>query len=180
MSAATESYRAARDLLLELREDPDEAHRRFEWPDVGERFNWAVDWFDAVARGNDRPALVIVEEDGSRASYTFDEMATRSDRVAAWLAAQGVARGDSVLLMLGNQVELWECMLGVMKLGPVIVPPPSAVGPSDLADRITRADARFVICNPADWGKFSDVPGDYRRISVAANPALEGWLDLRD
>ena len=71
MNAATESYRAARDLLLDLREDPDRAHAEFTWPDVGGPFNWAVDWFDAIARGNDRPALVIVEEDGSATERTL-------------------------------------------------------------------------------------------------------------
>jgi acetyl-CoA synthetase len=176
---ATARLREARDLLLRLREDHEAARDQFTWPDVGERFNWAVDWFDAFARGNDRPALVIAEEDGSRASYTFDEMATRSDRLAAWLADQGVAPGDSVLLMLGNQVELWETMLAVMKLGAVIMPTTSAVGPSDLADRITRGNARYVVCNPADRGKFAEVPGAYRRICVGGEPA-DGWLDLRD
>ena len=62
---ATESYRASRDQLLALRGQHDRAVAEFRWPDVGERFNWAVDWFDAIARDNDRPALVIVEEDGS-------------------------------------------------------------------------------------------------------------------
>jgi acetyl-CoA synthetase len=175
---ATERLREARDLLLRLRDDHAAAQDQFSWPDVGERFNWAVDWFDEVGRGNHRPALVIAEEDGSRASYTFDELVARSDRVAAWLAAQGVGRGDSVLLMLGNQVELWDCMLAVMKLGAVIMPTTSAVGPADLSDRITRGDARFAICNPADRAKFADVPGDYRRISVGGDPT-PGWLDLR-
>ena len=57
-SSSHQIYRAARDLLLELREDPDRAHAEFQWPDVGDRFNWAVDWFDEIARGNDKPALV--------------------------------------------------------------------------------------------------------------------------
>ena len=69
--SATDTYRTARDLLLDLREDPDRAHAEFSWPDVGERFNWAVDWFDAVARGNDKPALVIVEEDGTSTERTL-------------------------------------------------------------------------------------------------------------
>src|SRR5689334_23773894 len=47
-------------------------------------------------------------------SRSFDEMATASDRVAAWLAQQGVARGDAVIVMLGNQVELWEAMLAII------------------------------------------------------------------
>jgi acetyl-CoA synthetase len=157
----TESYRAARDLLLDLREDPDRARAEFTWPDVGDTFNWAVDWFDAVARGNDKPALVIVEEDGSATERSFDEMAVASDQVATWLAGHGVRRGDAVIVMLGNQVELWETMLAVMKLGAVIMPTTTAVGPTDLADRIERGGARFVVCNPVDAAKFDSVPGDY-------------------
>ena len=161
MSTSTDSYRTARDLLLKLREDPVRAHERFDWPDVGDTFNWAVDWFDAIARGNDQPALVIVEEDGSSVERSFDEMARCSDQVAAWLAGNGVARGDAVVVMLGNQVELWESMLAIMKLGAVIVPTTTAVGPADLSDRITRGRARFVLCNPVDTAKLTDVPGDY-------------------
>ncbi len=174
---ATEAYRSARDQLLALRGEPDRAVREFQWPDVGDRFNWAVDWFDAVARGNDRPALVIVEEDGGQTSRTFDEMARRSDQVAAWLAQQGVRKGDSVIVMLGNQVELWETMLAIMKLGAVIMPTTTAVGPSDLVDRIARGNARHVVCNPADAAKFDEVPGDYTRIAVGA---ADGWRDLHD
>src|SRR5688500_6115428 len=92
---ATAAYRAARDQLLALRGDHERAVREFAWPDLGDRFNWAVDWFDAYARGNHRPALVIVEEDGSRTELSFDEMSRRSDQVASWLARQGVAKGDS-------------------------------------------------------------------------------------
>src|SRR4051812_31744151 len=175
MSAATESYRAARDLLLELREDPDEAHRRFESPEVGERFNWAVDWFDAIARGNDRRALVIVEEDGTSLERSFDEMARRSDQVAAWLAQHGVTRGDAVIVMLGNQVELWESMLALMKLGAVIVPTTTAVGSADLADRISRGGARFVLCNPGDATKLDEVAGDY---TVLTSDALHDAYGL--
>jgi acetyl-CoA synthetase len=174
-TTATDTYRAARDLLLDLREDPDRAHAEFSWPDVGDRFNWAVDWFDAVARGNDKPALVIVEEDGTSTERTFDQMATASDRVAAWLAQKGVARGDAVIVMLGNQVELWETMLAIMKVGAVIMPTTTAVGPSDLADRIARGGARFVVCNPVDAAKFESVPGDY---TVLTTDDLHAAYDL--
>ena len=171
----TEAYRASRDQVLALRGRHEAAVAEFRWPELGERFNWAVDWFDAVARDSDRPALVLVEEDGSSTQRSFAEMSRASDRLAAWLAARGVRRGDPVLLMLGNQVELWESMLAVMKLGAVIMPTTTALGPADLVDRITRGGARHVVCNAADVGKFDEVPGDYTRISVG--PA-EGWADL--
>ncbi|XVX19948.1 AMP-binding protein [Actinomycetota bacterium] len=174
---ATERYREARDQLLSLRGRHDEANREFQWPDLGEQFNWAVDWFDAVGRGSERNALVIVEEDGSAAEYTYDQMVRRSDQVAAWLKSKGVAKGDRVILMLGNQVELWDCMLGVMKLGAIIMPTTTAVGPADLVDRIERGEARFVVVNPADTDKFEHVPGDYTRICVGG---VEGWGNLHD
>src|SRR5690242_10289450 len=168
----TTAYRAARDQLVALSGQHDRAVEEFRWPDVGERFSWAVDWFDAVARGNDRFALWIVEEDGSEAKVTYDEMATWSDQVAAWLSGLGVGKGDRVLLMLGNQVELWETMLAVAKLGAVIMPTTSALGPADLRDRVDRGGARVVVANAADAPKFEEVPGDYLRVVVGE---ADGW-----
>jgi acetyl-CoA synthetase len=63
-AAATAQVRAARDFLLNHREDYATAYRDYRSP-VLEEFNWALDWFDAIARdGGDRPALWIVEPDG--------------------------------------------------------------------------------------------------------------------
>ena len=59
---AIADYKAARDFLLASRGDYDTAYRDFRWPRL-DRFNWALDWFDAeLARGvlAHRPALKIV------------------------------------------------------------------------------------------------------------------------
>ncbi|MGB8381078.1 MAG: AMP-binding protein [Dermatophilaceae bacterium] len=172
----TEAYRASRDQLLSMREDHALAVEQFHWPDLGERFNWAVDWFDSVARDNDSPALVIVEEDGSEVQRTYQELSRASDRLAAWLADRGVRKGDPVVLMLGNQVELWESMLAIMKLGAVILPTTTAITAPDLVDRMVRAQASQVICGAGDVALFDAVPGDYTRISVGQ---AAGWDDLR-
>ena len=55
-SPATEAFRAARNQLMGWRGEHRAAVSGFRWPDVGDRFNWAVDWFDAIARGNTRDA----------------------------------------------------------------------------------------------------------------------------
>ncbi|OHV42625.1 AMP-binding protein [Pseudofrankia sp. BMG5.36] len=177
MTSVGDAFRTAREQLLSLRGSAGEAASTFSFPRLDGAFNWAHDWFDVVADGQARPALVIVEEDGSRSAVTFDEMRRRSNRLAAHLLGQGVGRGDRVLLMLGNQVELWESMLAVMKLGGVILPTTTALGSADLADRVARAHVSAVICNPADTAKFDQVPGAYLRFSVGA---AEGWRDLRD
>lgn len=176
MTTNTDLYRAARDHLVAVIGDYDEAVETFAWPQLTGTFNWACDWFDVIARDQanaDRPALWITEEDGSEQRVTFAEMADRSDRVATWLARLGVGKGDRLVLMLGNQTELWEAMLAIAKLGAVIMPTTGALGPADLADRITRGGAGYVIANTADTAKFDEVPGDYTRIVVGA--PVEGW-----
>ena len=170
--SATERYREARDLLISLRGRHEEALERFAWPDVGEQFNWGVDWFDAIARGNDEPALVVVAEDGSSEEISFDAMAARADRVGRWLLDLGVGRGDPVLLMLGNQVELWDVMLAVTKIGAVIVPTATAAGTADLADRVARSAARAVVTTPDQTAKFTDLGADLVRVSVGPGRRL--------
>ena len=169
------SFRASRDLLLRHRADYDAARAGFSWPELDE-FNWALDWFDAIAAEHPgRTALRIVTRDegaGTRVSYA--EMAARSDQVANWLRELGVRRGDQLLLMLGNIAPLWEVILAAMKLGAVIVPTSTLLGPVDLADRITRGQVRHVVTESAHVPKFREVPGDWTRIAV--EPTVGGAI----
>lgn len=96
-----EAFLKARDFLARHREDYEAACRGFQWPRL-ERFNWVLDYFDTYAEGNDRPALWIVEENGTEAKVSYREMARRSSQVASALRELGVRRGDGVLLMLDN------------------------------------------------------------------------------
>ncbi|GAA1554846.1 AMP-binding protein [Actinomadura kijaniata] len=166
-------FRAARDFLLEHREDYAGAREKFRWPEL-DAFNWAIDWFDRIAEGNDRPALWIVEEDGSEARYSFADLARRSNQVAGWLRGAGVRRGDRLVLMLGNQVELWETILAAMKLGAVLIPCTPLLGTSDLRDRIERGNAAHVVTGSGDTGKFDGIDGAFTRIAVGE--PVDGWL----
>ena len=170
-------FRAARDLLLRSREDPEGAYREFTWP-RSEVFNWALDHFDEVAaRVPDRTALWIVDEDGSEEKYTYRHMAERSSQVANWLHAQGVRAGDPVLVMLDSQVELWEITLAAVKLGAVVAPTATNLTEGDLVDRLERGRIAHVVCSPADTEKFEGLSGHWTRICVGY---MEGWLGYPD
>ena len=164
---------AARDFLFRHREDYTTAYRDFQWPKL-DRFNWALDYFDVMARENARPALWLVDEDAGETKLTFAQLSERSNRVANELRRLGVRRGDRVLLMLGNVVALWECMLAAMKLGAVIVPATMLLARNDLADRFARGRVRHVVASADVAAKFADLPGDYTRIAVGAD--VPGWL----
>ncbi|MGW1275376.1 AMP-binding protein [Streptomyces tsukubensis] len=175
--SATQEFRAARDFLLRHREDYRSAYDGFVWPRP-EHFNWALDWFDAIADGNDRTALHLVDEDGTETRLSFTELSQRSDRVANWLREQGVRAGHRVLVMLGNQVELWETALAAMKLRAVVVPATPLLGPVDLRDRVRRGRVSHVLVRSEDVPKFAEVSGDYTRIAVGE--PVGGWLPYDD
>ena len=170
MSEHTETFRAARDQLLELRCDYRRAMDEFVWPRF-EQFNFGLDWFDEIARDNDAPALWIVEEDGREGQWSYAELSRRSNQVANFLRSAGVKRGDHVMVMLGNQVELWETMLAGIKLGAVLMPTTTQLGPIDLTDRAQRGEAQFVVAGAADAAKFDEVDAPITRVIVDAAPA---------
>jgi acetyl-CoA synthetase len=175
MSDAFATFRAARDQLLSLRTDYDRAMTDYAAPRP-EHFNWALDWFDQVAATPEtggRPALWVIEEDGTQTRVTYAEMARRSSQVAMWLRSLGVARGDRVLLMLGNQVELWETMLAAIKLGAVVIPATTLLTADDLVDRIDRGSVRHVVVGSAHTARFAAVPGSYTRVAVGE--PVTGW-----
>jgi acetyl-CoA synthetase len=178
--ASLTAFRAARDLLLNHREDYDAARAEFGWPELGE-FNWALDWFDEIAAEHpDRIALRVVGDDGSDEAMSYGRLAARSSQVATWLRGLGVRRGDRVLLMLGNIVPLWEVMLAAMKLGAVIIPASTLLQPVDLEDRITRGDVRHVIAEVGQIAKFADVAGDWTRVVVPASLSGSRYYGVLD
>ena len=175
---ATAQLRAARDFLLEHRGDLQSTQEKFEWPRP-RTFNWGLEWFDVIALERpDQPALIIVEQDGRTTARTYAELSARSDVVAGWLQANGVDRGDRIVLMLGNQLELWEIILAAIKLGAVIIPASTLLTPADLADRVQRGGARFVIARDVDAQSFRRVPGTFIRIAVGR--PVEGWIEYDD
>ena len=168
---------AARDFLVRHRDDYAKACRDFAWPKL-DRFNWALDYFDVMARGNTQPALWLVDDEAAEIKLSFAQLSERSNRVANAFRRLGVARGDRILVMLGNVVPLWETMLAAMKLGAVIVPATTLLTRNDLADRFARGRVRHVIAGSDAAAKFADLPGDYTRIAVGK--AAPGWIAYED
>ena len=172
-----EAFVRARDLLLQNREDYQAAYRDFAWPQL-DRFNWALDYFDAYAQGNSRLALWVVDEGGSESRLTFAELLARSNQVANWLRKMGVRRGDRILVMLPNVVPIWEVTLAAMKLGAVVSPATTLLTRDDLQDRIDRGNMLHVIADLSGFSKFSAVGGNLTRVLVGGQS--EGWISYSE
>jgi acetyl-CoA synthetase len=170
---SAQPFLAARDLLINHRTDYDAARQAFRWPSMS-TFNWALDYIDVMAAGNTRRALVVVEEDGTEQVRTFQQISERSSRVASFFRSLGMKRGDRLLLMLGNEVALWETFLACMKLGVVVIPATTLLAPDDIRDRVERGEVAHVVAGADSTSKFADVAHSLSRI-VVGETTPSGW-----
>ncbi len=152
------SFLEARDFLLAHRTDYETAYRDFRWP-AFECFNWALDYFDSIAETNHGTALWIVDDRGRETRLSFAQLRERSNRVANYLRACGVKRGDRVLVMLGNEAPLWETLLAACKLGAVVTPAATLLGSEDIRDRLDRGGVRHAVVGTEHISKFTGFQG---------------------
>ncbi|MDI4238323.1 AMP-binding protein [Bradyrhizobium sp. Arg237L] len=175
------TFQEARAFLLQHRTDYETAVKSFRWPDPVP-FNWVLDWFDAELAQNpdsrDRAALWIVDAGSDRETkLSFATLSRRSNQVANFLRAQGLKRGDHLLLLLGNVVPLWETMLAAMKLDVVVIPATTLLTSDELRDRLDRGKARAVVATQDHVGKFAALGSEKLvRIVVGATSQQNGWL----
>jgi acetyl-CoA synthetase len=173
---STDSFKAARDLLLALRDNYEFARSGFQWPKL-KRFNWALEWFDAeLAKGESgrKPALKVLGD--SVETLTFAELSEASSRAANSLRNLGAKRGDRLLLMLGNTPPLWIATLAAMKLGLIIIPASTLLTGADIDDRISRGRARFVVAEASLAERF----GGHDIVCIAVRGSAPGWRDFSE
>ncbi|MEU8629989.1 AMP-binding protein [Streptomyces sp. NPDC048669] len=175
-TAAHGDFLRSRDLLLDLRDDHEAASALFRWPRP-EFFNWALEWFDVIARDNDRPALQLLQDGGAGETLSFAQLSAESDRTANWLLAAGVRRGDHVMVVLAQQRELWEVLLACLKIGAVVVPTYTSLTAAEAADRLRRGRIRHVICRD-DLTHL--ITGPVSGLRAAVPGSTEGWSSYRD
>ncbi|CAA9393355.1 MAG: Acetyl-CoA synthetase [uncultured Propionibacteriaceae bacterium] len=175
--------RAARDFLVQHRDEYEVAYQGFTWPDLP-LYNFATDWFDGLAEENPDGIALWVVDGAAEQKLTFAELSRRSVAVAHLLADCGLRRGDRLLVVLGNCVPLWEIMLGAIRLGAVLIPATPQLSAADVADRAVRGDAKLVVAGRGDAAKFDglDLPlgkiavDDAERGDTGGNTGGEDWV----
>jgi acetyl-CoA synthetase len=178
------TFAQARAFLLAHRTDYATAFAGFAWP-APSHFNWALDWFDGELAHSpescDRIAVWLVDAvTRVETKRSFSELSRSSNQVANFFRDLGLKRRDPILVLLGNDLSLWETMLAAMKLGAVIIPATTLLTADELRERLERSSARFVVASSDQAPKFSDTHhGDLIRVAAGGEPA-PGWRTLTE
>ena len=168
------AFAQARELLISRRDDYEAAYAEFEWPRPAE-FNWAYDWFDRLAEGNDAPALIVANAKGAPDALSFGEVSRGSRQAANFFTRLGVKRGDRVLLMLDNVPPLWESLLGLMRIGAAVVPTTTLMNAEGVAYRVDAAGVSHVVAGADCLEQCAGLTAGITRILVSGSAT--GWQD---
>src|SRR4051794_23784043 len=120
--------------------------------------NFSRDVVDAAPPA--RRALVALGRDGSRAEWTFGEVAEAAARAAGALAARGAGRGEVVMTLVGNRPEWVLAMLGCFRIGAIALPCTEQLRAADLRNRLDVARPRLIVCDERNAGVLADAAPD--------------------
>lgn len=152
------------------------AYRR---PAPPETFNYC-DIIDGYAEDETREALIWLNAAGDERRLTFAGIRDGSKRIAEVLGAQGVGRGDTVLIMLPRLPEWLMAMMAVFRLGAIAIPCITMLTRKDLDYRIGVTEPKAIVTVPAEAAKFEGLLAeDTARLIVPYGPGdAPGWEDL--
>ena len=126
---------------------------KVKYPD---NFNFGYDVVDDIAVADpDRRAMVWCNPEGEEHVFTFADMKRWSDKTANFLAAQGIGKGDFVLVVLRRHYQFWFVATALAKLGAVMVPATFMLKEHDLEYRLSGASIKSIICTSV--GDIADV-----------------------
>lgn len=151
---------------------------------VPEQFNFAYDVADEWARTQpDKRALCWTNDQGAHRDLTFGELKELSDQTASWLQSLGIGKGDMVMLVLKRNIEFWQTILALHKLGAVAIPATHLLTDKDIAYRNNAAGIKAIIATE-DENLINHV-----NLAMEQSPTVEhrilvgeqipdGWLDF--
>ncbi len=114
---------------------------------VPKQFHFAYDIVDEYARTQpDKRALIWCDVQGHERTFTFGDMSRLSDKAANLFAANGLKKGDPVILMLKRRYQFWIAALGLLKLGCVLIPATAQLQKKDIVYRANASGARAILC----------------------------------
>lgn len=151
---------------------------------IPDNFNFAYDVVDEIAkRQPDKLAMLWVSNTGEERRFTFGDIKRLSDKTANMLSAQGIKKGDKVMLVLKRRYQFWYTIIALHKLGAVAIPATNLLTQKDYIYRNNSAGVNAIICvnEPDVINHVNSARAEsptVRLYFAACGDAPEGYLDF--
>ena len=153
--------------------------------DFPENYNFGYDVVDKMAElAKDDIAMVYTNPEKEEKTFTFGDIGKLSNKTANALSAQGVKKGDKVLVILKRNYEYWYVVPALHKLGAIVIPATNMLTVDDITYRIETADIKFAIATPdgttaEDLVKAQKEKPQLEKVFVVRKD-MEGTINLTD
>lgn len=153
---------------------------------VPENFNFGYDVVDRWAELEpDKKALLWTNDKGETIQFTFADMKRESDKTASFFAAQGIGRGDMVMLILKRHYQFWFSIVALHKLGATVIPATHLLTEKDIIYRCENAGIKSIVAT-GDEIVVNHIKNALPKCStvtsvISTGPIVpEGWLDFNE
>ena len=152
-----------------------------KYPD---NFNYAYDIIDKYGEIEpNRRALMWVDLQDNEKLLTYGDLSRLSTQAANMFTDWGIKKGDKVMLVLKRNYQYWYAILGLMKIGAIVIPATHMLTVKDFVYRFEAAGVTAVIATThAEVAHYIDEADDQLggvlRVKAIVNGSHEGWLEF--
>jgi len=145
-----------------------------------DKFNFAFDIVDALAKKSpDKLALLHVSRDKVERRFSFNDIKRASAQCANYFKSLGIRKGDRVMLVLKRHYQFWFAVLGLHKLGAVVIPATNQLQSHDFEYRFNAAGVSAIVCTAdGDTANQVDIAAatcPVLRTKILVGGECEGW-----
>ena len=150
-----------------------------------DKFNFAFDVIDELGRKKpEKLAMLHISRDGTERRFTFQDMKKESARAANYFKSLGIQRGDRVMLVLKRHYQYWFAVLGLHKLGAIVIPATNQLLEKDFSYRFASGNVKAILCtaddNVADAVDAAAKNSPMLTQKILVNGSREGWHDFNE
>ncbi|MDD4539388.1 MAG: AMP-binding protein [Lentisphaeria bacterium] len=148
-------------------------------------FNFAYDVMDAWAeQQDDKPALAWIDDHEIQENYSFGDLKRLSNQAANWFVSQGIRKGDVVMLILKQRVDVWIAMIALHKIGAVVIPATYQLTTKDIVYRCNAATVAMIVAiDDAELAGYirAALPQapSVKNVAGVGDKLPANWLDFR-
>jgi len=148
-----------------------------------EKFNFAFDLVDELSRKEpEKLAMLHISKDKTERRFTFTDMRKASSQCANYFASLGIKKGDRVMLILKRHYQFWIAMLGLNKLGAIVIPAVDQLHDHDLEYRFKAAGVSAIVCtSDGEVSNYVDIAAKscpQLQIKMIVGGKKDGWRDF--
>lgn len=148
-----------------------------------ERFNFAFDVVDAIAdKSPEKLAMLHIDREKNERRFTFKDLKRASAKCANYFKSLGIKRGDRVMLVLKRHYQFWFAILGLHKLGAIVIPATNQLQAHDFEYRFNAAGVSAILCtadgDTAHQAELGAAGYDGLKARILVGGSREGWRNF--